>query len=86
MVGPVEIIPGEFVFFVPQGGTPEMQGAFGSPEGRMAKDAACCPNGHPRISPQGLSLRSQGHPVAWMNDKCPIAMAGPKGGLLWCDS
>lgn len=20
-----------------------------------------------------------------MNDKCPIAMAGPKGGLLWCD-
>jgi hypothetical protein len=86
MTGPVELVPGEFVFFVSQGGTEEQDSRFLA----LLKEA------WQRLPlPARTVILEHHHRVchyypkvilgARINDKCPIAMAGPESCLLWCD-
>ena len=86
MTGPVELLPGEFVLFVSQGGTEEQDRRFLG----LLKEA------WQRIPlPARTVILEHHHRVyryypkvilgARINNKWPVAMAGPKGCLLWCD-
>jgi hypothetical protein len=86
MTGPVELLPGEFVLFVSQGGTEERDGRFLG----LLKEA------WQRVPlPARRTILDHHHRVcgyyprvtlgARLNSTWPIAMAGPEGSLLWCD-
>jgi hypothetical protein len=86
MTGPVELVPGEFVFFISQGGTEDQDSRFLA----ILKDA------WQRVPPPARKIIHDHHRKVYrsiprvvlgarMNDKWPIAMAGPEGCLLWCD-
>ena len=86
MLGPVELGSGEFVFFIPQGGTPELHGRFLE----VLKDV------WQRVPLPARTIILEYHRRVYhcdprvilgarINDKWPIAMAGPEGSLLWCD-
>jgi hypothetical protein len=86
MTGPVELVPGEFILFVSQGGTEEQDRRF----------LAVLKEAWQRVPPSARMTVLEYHRKLYqcdprvilgarMNDKGPIAMAGPKGSLLWCD-
>ncbi len=86
MTGLAELAPGEFVFFVSQGGTEEQDSRF----------LALLQEAWQRVPPAARRIIIDHHRLVYhcdprvvlgarMNDRCPIAMAGPKGCLLWCD-
>jgi hypothetical protein len=86
MTGPVELAPGEFILFISQGGTEEQDSRFLA----ILKDA------WRRVPVPARTLILEHHRKRYqcgpravlgarLNSTWPIAMAGPEGGLLWCD-
>jgi hypothetical protein len=86
MTGPVELLPGEFVLFISQGGTEEQDSRFLG----LLREA------WQRVPPPArTAILEHHHRVnhyypkvilgARIDNRCPVAMAGPKGCLLWCD-
>jgi hypothetical protein len=86
MTGPVELLPGEFVLFVSQGGKEEQDNRFLG----LLKEA------WQKVPPPARTAILEHHHKVYhyypkvilgarINDKYPIAMAGPEGCLLWCD-
>jgi hypothetical protein len=86
MTGPVELLDGEFVLFISQGGTEEQDTRFLC----LLKDA------WQRVPLSARTIILEHHRRVYhyyprvvlgarINNTYPIAMAGPEGGLLWCD-
>ena len=86
MTGPVELLPGEFVLFISQGGTEDQDSRF----------LALLKQAWQRVPQSARTIVLDHHRKVYycdprvvlgarMNDRCPIAMAGPEGSLLWCD-
>jgi hypothetical protein len=86
MTGPVELASGEFVLFVSQGGTEEQDRRF----------LAILKEAWQRVPPPVRTTILEHHHQRYrcdprvmlgarLNSTWPIAMAGPEGGLLWCD-
>jgi hypothetical protein len=86
MTGPVELSPGEFILFISQGGTEKQDSRF----------LDLLKNAWERVSASARRVILEHHNRLYhyypkvvlgarMTDRCPIAMAGPEGGLLWCD-
>jgi hypothetical protein len=86
MTGPVELAPGELIFFVSQGGTEDHDSRF----------LAILKEAWRRVPATARTAILEHHNRAYryypkvvlgarVDDKCPIAMAGPEGVLLWCD-
>jgi hypothetical protein len=86
MTGPVELVPGEFVLFVSQGGTEDQDGRFLT----LLKEA------WQRVPLPARTAILEHHRSVYhcdpkvvlgarVNDRLPVAMAGPEGCLLWCD-
>jgi hypothetical protein len=86
MTGTVELAPGEFIFFVSQGGTEDQDSRFLA----LLKDA------WQRVPAPVRTVILDHHSKVYhcdprvvlgarLNSMWPIAMAGPEGGLLWCD-
>lgn len=86
MTGPVELVDGELVLFISQGGTEEQDSRFLA----LLKEA------WETVPPLARTVILDYHRRVYhyypkvvlgasLNDKCPMAMAGPEGCLLWCD-
>jgi hypothetical protein len=86
MTGPVELVPGEFVLFVSQGGTEEQDNRFlallkEAWQRVPLPDRTVILEHHRRVYHYHPKVILGARP----NSTWPIAMAGPEGSLLWCD-